>query len=175
MDAHQRESFAISAAKILQSHVVFQSSQHIGCYLALEDEFDCTPIINTVFSQGKCCYLPLLTKDKKLEFAVYHAGDSLQLNQYHIYEPTVRHFFPVKNLELVLLPFVGIDKEGNRLGRGSGYYDKTFSFVKRSFKSKPFLLGIGYECQKTDHLPHDAWDVKLNGVLTEHSLILFNI
>jgi len=105
-----------------------------------------------------------------MEFAMYHDGDPLSLNRYQILEPHSQPFL-IEKLDIVLLPLVAFDEMGNRLGRGGGYYDRTF-FAHA--QGKPFLLGLGYEEQGTRQLPNDPWDVKLDGVLTEHRLILFN-
>ena len=56
-----------------------------------------------------------LTKEKKLQFAAYSSGDPLQLNRYRIFEPISSVIFPVEKLDLVLVPFVAFDEEGNRL------------------------------------------------------------
>lgn len=129
--------------------------------------------MKAILASGKKCYLPILIDDKKLQFASYQLGDVLQLNRYKILEPTSSSLFPVQKLDLVLVPLVGFDQEGNRLGRGGGYYDCTFSFL-RDKQCKPLLLGLGYEQQKIDPLPKNDLDVKLDGVLTEHRLIISN-
>lgn len=169
----QRELAAKNAAQILLENVIFKSSQHVACYLAQEDEFDCSSIINIVLSAKKNCYLPVLSKNnqKKLEFLSYQSGDALHLNRYHILEPVTTDHFPAEKLDIVILPLVGFDDAGSRLGRGAGYYDATFSFLLEQGRGKPYLLGLGYEQQRAAQLPNDPWDIKLDGVLTEKRLI----
>lgn len=152
---------------------IFKSSQHIACYLAQKDEFDCSSIIDVILSVGKNCYIPILSsnENKKLEFAPYQPGNTLRLNRYQILEPVAENFFPAEKLDIVILPLVGFDDAGNRLGRGAGYYDITFSFLLTKSRGKPYMLGLGYENQRVSQIPHDAWDIKLNGVITEKGFV----
>lgn len=167
---------ANAAAKIFLKSHLFQSYQHIACYASQADEFDCTPIIHAVWAAQKNCYLPILPEvtEKKLEFVPYHSGDSLRFNRYNIFEPVYSSYFPVEKLDIALVPLLGFDSNGSRLGRGGGYYDATFSYFLDKDIKKPFLLGLGYEAQKMTELPNDSWDVKLDGVLTEQGLIICN-
>jgi 5-formyltetrahydrofolate cyclo-ligase len=117
--------------------------------------------------------LPVLskTKEKPLEFVLYRLGDKMRLNRYNILEPVDAQGISTEELDLVILPLVGFDERGNRLGMGGGYYDATFSFLLNRNRSKPFMLGLGYEDQRVDELPTDSWDIQLNGILTERRLI----
>ena len=162
---------AAQAAKILQSSLLFQQSQHIACYYPYKNEFDCLPIIQKIWQAKKNCYLPVLTQ-KTLGFAKYQENTELQLNRYNILEPSHKHFIVLENLDLVLLPLLGFDFQGNRLGMGAGFYDYTFQALR--FMKKPFLLGLGYAVQHVSILPQDPWDVVLDGILTEKNLILLS-
>lgn len=144
----------------------------IACYFALDNEFDCGAIINAIWKANKTCLLPIISRnrhEKIMRFAIYQPDDPLRTNQYHILEPMRDDTFSGDELDLVILPLVGFDEKGHRLGMGGGYYDATFAQTS----SKPFLLGLGYECQKVPELPKDAWDILLNGVLTEQRLSIF--
>jgi 5-formyltetrahydrofolate cyclo-ligase len=155
------------------AHPLFQTSQHIACYLAQANEIDSTHLIHTLWQAKKNCLLPVLTQNKELKFASYNPGDELKLNRYQILEPAHTTFFSAERLDLVIVPLVSFDTQGNRLGKGGGYYDKTFSFRLTSTDKKPFLLGLAYQAQELHQLPTDSWDVKLDGVLTETGLRVF--
>ena len=174
IDSAYRVKAGIAAMNFLTQHPLFEKSQRIACYFATPDEFDCTPIINAINIHKKHCYLPVLTKEKSLQFASYLPGDALQPNQYQIPEPVNSSYFPAENLDLVIMPLVAFDEEGNRLGQGGGYYDKTFAFKLESKNDKPFLLGLGFEDQRVTLLSRNKWDVKCDGLLTEHGLIILN-
>src|SRR3990167_4561071 len=102
--------------------------------------------------QQKQCYLPVLSSPQKdhLEFYTYHSNDPLIKNQFAIGEPDIKkqHYLATQDLDCAFLPLVGFDTKGNRLGRGAGYYDRTFAFLLNSIQKKPILIGLAYEFQK---------------------------
>lgn len=153
---------------------MFHQSREIACYLATNSEFDSSAIIQTIWHAKKKCYLPiLLANEKHLEFVAYQKKDELALNRHKILEPVVHQKIATEKLDLVLLPLIGFDLRGNRLGTGGGYYDRTFQFLLTKKISKPILIGVGYQFQCVESLLHDAWDIPLNGVLTEKNIIFF--
>jgi len=174
MDRHHA---AHAAEEILLHSSLFGTSQVIACFIASAYEFNCFPLIHLICSTQKKCLLPALSKEheKKINFVSYHPGDVLECNRYQLLEPVHAEDFPPSEIDLVLMPLVGFDLSGNRLGMGGGYYDRTFHFLReRTFlERKPFLLGVAYELQKCDQLPCDEWDVRMDGVLTEKELYLF--
>lgn len=71
-------------------------------------------------------------------------------------------------LDLVLLPLVGFDDAGGRLGMGGGFYDRSLAYLaRRQNWRKPTLLGLAHECQKVDRLAQASWDVPLAGTVTD--------
>ena len=75
---------------------------------------------------------------------------------------------PARWFDLVLVPLVAFDDEGNRLGRGAGFYDRHFSFLlRRRIWRRPLLLGLAFELQRVPRLDAKPSDVPLWGVVTE--------
>ncbi len=66
----------------------------------------------------------------------------------------------------MLLPLLGFDRRGGRLGMGGGYYDRAFAF-RRDRPAPPRLVGIGFACQELPDLAAESWDVALDAVATE--------
>jgi 5-formyltetrahydrofolate cyclo-ligase len=157
----------------LVNTTLFKHNQNFACYVAVENEFDCAPIMKAVWEAKKNCYLPILSKTSTLAFGVYESDTILKLNRYHILEPDTSSYFPLEQLDVVLMPLVGFDLQGHRLGMGGGYYDRTFQFLLDKTIRKPFMLGLAYEFQKIEHIPTDPWDVAMDSVLTEEKLYLF--
>ena len=151
---------------------MFQASHHIACYFATGEEFDSYPLIEKIWQAKKNCYLPILA-EKSLHFVLYQENDPLHCNQYKILEPNCIEIFATNQLDLVLVPLVGYDLQGGRLGMGGGYYDRTFSFLLTEPK-KIIYLGLAYSCQEVSDLPHHFWDVMLDGVVTEKEIKIFN-
>lgn len=170
----KRNQAAEKAATLFAKMPLFQASQHIGCYYPMPDEFDCLPLIQTIWKAGKKCYLPSLIEDeKKLHFMAYHEKDVLQLNRYRIYESMNQEKIPSTQLDIVLVPLVGFDLAGHRLGMGVGYYDRTFAHLRASTEKKCYLFGLAYAMQCVDRIPYDTWDISLDGVITEEDILYF--
>ncbi len=71
-------------------------------------------------------------------------------------------------LDLVLLPLVGFDEQGGRLGMGGGFYDRSLAYLaRRKNGHKPTLIGLAHECQKVDRLALASWDIPLAGTVTD--------
>jgi 5-formyltetrahydrofolate cyclo-ligase len=165
----QRSAAGEAARQLFITNPLFDTSESIACYFSQDDEFDCTPLIQEIWRCGKKCYLPVLSSERKkeLEFIAYRPRDPLRLNRYKIFEPEKGARVTAKELQLVIVPLVAFDEYGHRVGMGGGYYDCTFAFKRERKASMPYLLGLGYELQKTSALPAHVWDVLLDGVLTE--------
>ena len=72
---------------------------------------------------------------------------------------------PIHQLDLIFLPVVAFDLSLTRLGYGAGYYDKTLA------DCHPYLIGVAYEWQKQASIPTEPWDIKLDMVITDASVI----
>jgi len=150
---------------------VYRNSQHIGCYLANDGEIDPCLIIEHAWFLGKKVYLPILSPLKdSLYFAPYEADCRLKINRFNIPEPVCQpsEWKTAKQLDLLLLPLVAFDTQGNRIGMGGGFYDRTLAYLHhRQFWKKPKLVGLAHEIQKTGQLEKQSWDIPLNLIVTE--------
>lgn len=159
----------------LSQQAIFQKSQNIASYIAINGEIDSSALLQFAQQQKKACFLPVIQTDQTLKFVRYENGDALQPNQFKIPEPQIspEKIIAPQTLDLVLMPLLAFDMTGNRLGMGAGYYDRTFAFKKSQTATQPFLLGLAYEFQKGENLLQEAWDVPLDAVITEHHFYLF--
>jgi 5-formyltetrahydrofolate cyclo-ligase len=112
--------------------------------------------------------LPVLGADARLRFAPWRPGAPLATNRYGIPEPdvAVESLLEPEALQLVVVPLVGFDNEGRRLGMGGGWYDRSFAF-RQSRPAPPFLVGVGFECQALEGVSSEPWDVSLDAICTE--------
>ena len=108
-----------------------------------------------------------------MRFLEYSLGDQLVNNRYGI--PEANQGSPeisADQLDLVLLPLVGFDRQGRRLGMGGGYYDRCFSFTKHKNKvSKPLLIGLAHSCQESPELPNEEWDIALDLIISDRGVV----
>lgn len=172
-DPTTREKAAQDATDILIHSTLFKQSQHIACYFSVGSEIQTQFIIEAIWRANKKCYLPILSVEKKgfLHFGEYTQNSQLTKNQLGISEPEciAGHCDVPSQLDLVVVPLIAFDRNGNRVGSGAGYYDRTFSF-KNSRDSKPILCGFAFSSQEIERIDAEAWDVKCNFILTETQL-----
>jgi 5-formyltetrahydrofolate cyclo-ligase len=156
---------------------LFRASGRIALYLPNDGEIGTQPLLVRAWALGKRCFLPLLSqlRHDRLWFAEVRPDTPLVLNRYGIPEPEVpaRRWLRAQQLDLILLPLVGFDADGNRLGMGAGFYDRSLSFLRhRRHWRKPHLLGLAHECQRLERLAPESWDVPLDGVVTDRAVYL---
>jgi 5-formyltetrahydrofolate cyclo-ligase len=121
-----------------------------------------------------CTYcLPVLGDDERLCFAPWRPGAPLRNNRYGIPEPDVASdaLLAADQMALVVVPLVGFDAHGHRLGMGGGWYDRSFEFRLRQ-SAPPWLVGAGFALQRVDPIAPEAWDVRLDAVCTERDVLL---
>lgn len=117
--------------------------------------------------------LPVLGDDRALRFVPWRAGEPLVTNRYGIPEPErLDHALPAEAMDMIVLPLVGFDSTGQRLGMGGGWYDRTLAF-RRDRGAPPHLVGVGFETQRLASLQAEPWDVPLDAVCTEADTLLF--
>jgi 5-formyltetrahydrofolate cyclo-ligase len=173
LNVNARNLAANQLVRQIERLPVFLTSQYLAAYVAHEGEIDPAPLLQLAWRLNKRCYLPALMPENKLAFTAYSANDPLIHNQYHIPEPVLKpdKLITPAEIDILLLPLVAFDSQGNRLGRGAGYYDRALAFLQRAPRpAKPYLLGLAYEWQRVDALPAANWDVRLNAIATEKNI-----
>lgn len=144
-------------------------SKTIACYIANDGEIDPVAIIDYCWQQGKSVLLPVLHPFSKghLLFVNYHRNSPTRTNVYGIKEPIVSttNLCILANIELILTPLVAFDAVGNRLGMGGGFYDRTLAPIRRD-SLQTQLIGLAHNCQQTDMLLTDSWDIPLHAIAT---------
>jgi len=170
LGAAAQQQGALAVARQLTRDSLFRRSRVIAFYLPNDGELSLLPLLERSWRMHKRCYLPVIMPDQHLRFAPFEPGDALAANVFGIPEPMRPRFqlIDAKQLDLVLMPLVGFDGAGNRLGMGGGFYDRTLGFLRhRRHWRKPRLLGIAHEFQHVPALPAQPWDVPLDGIVTE--------
>lgn len=161
-------------AQLLANHLLFFMPSAVSLAIGVTSAFDgeINPLLATQALQlaGHSTYLPVLRADKHLEFALWHANSDMLANRFGILEPKDTLLVMVDALDVLLVPLVGVDQNGNRLGMGGGYYDRTLG----STHKRPYLIGIAHYCQLVDYLPLQPWDVPLDALVTEQGVVVWH-
>jgi len=171
----EQSTHATGLANQVCRQQAFLNSSRIACYLANDGEIDPEYIIRTAWELRKHVYLPVLSPfQSKLYFAPYTAGMNMQLNRFGIREPACRpvDWINAWQLDLMLLPLVAFDEDGNRLGMGGGFYDRSLAYRRsRTHSLRPKLIGLAHELQHEQELATNSWDIPLDMVATEDRII----
>ena len=151
---------------------LFRRARHVSLYLPMDGEIDPRLLLRAAQKRGKTTYLPVLSAwpRTKMVFQRVRPGEKFKPNRFRIPEPRInaRRQRKIWTLDLVLMPLVGFDPEGGRLGMGGGFYDRSLAYLaRRKTWRKPILLGLAHECQKVAKLAVASWDVPLAGTVTD--------
>ena len=149
----------------------YAQAARIAVYFAVNGEISLDLVIDQALAQGKQIYLPNLDQ-KTLRFSPYFRQQKMRINKFKLPEPDVgeEEMLEPETLDLVLAPLVVFDADGNRIGMGGGFYDRSFAFRKDATRTSPVLIGVAHELQKVEQLIAESWDVQLDMVVTDQAI-----
>jgi|SRR5690554_2173299 len=168
--ARERIAAAESLAGRLLALPLLPGRGHVAGYWAMDGEI-ALHVFQMRLPAGLEYCLPVLTTkggENRLAFSPWRPGDPLVSNRYGIPEPDAdpSTLLAPEAMALVVMPLVGFDRAGNRLGMGAGWYDRSFAF-RRSRPGPPWLAGAAFSHQQVGALAGQDWDVPLDAVCTE--------
>jgi len=177
LTARQQHLHAQKLAENICRHPAFRNAKRIAFYLPEDGEIDTTYLIERAWRYKKKIYLPVLPPlGHSLFFAPFTDNSKLLPNRFGIAEPVChpRMWLRARQLNLILLPLVAFDIQGNRLGMGGGFYDRSLAFTRhRKQWHSPQLIGLAHDLQKVEQLSCESWDVPLNMIATEKTIYQF--
>jgi 5-formyltetrahydrofolate cyclo-ligase len=175
-DERRRADRSISRRVLAAGFV--RPRQRTALYLAsLAGEVNLEYAIRRGWQLGAQLFAPriLSLRRRTMEFVALEPFAALERSAYGLLEPSSHT--RVRNIgagiDVVLVPMLGFDRAGHRLGMGGGFYDRMLRRrldPQRSWR-RPRLVGIAYACQELDHIEHAPWDVGLDFIVTEKELI----
>ena len=135
--------------------------QVVALYTPTGDEFDARPLAHALDRAGHALALPRVkSKNTPLVFHQWAPEDPLVAGAYGILEPEAAA--PTVVPAVVFCPLLAFDEQGQRLGYGGGYYDRTLAAL-----SGVKAIGLGYSFQLVNDLPVDSTDMPMHAVVTE--------
>ena len=140
----------------------------IAAYLAFDGEPDLSPALQELESSGVTLALPVIKEHEGRNDITFHEWTrdcELVPNRYGIMEPAGTREIPLMRFDAVLVPLVGWNRGGNRLGMGASFYDRAFQPFAQN--PRPLRMGVGYLLQESGEIPQDPWDIRLHAMLTE--------
>jgi 5-formyltetrahydrofolate cyclo-ligase len=154
---------------------MFAAGKRIALYLPFDRETDTADLIVAARRRGVRIFVPVIADRRHRRLRFYPLEGKTTRGVFGIAVPR-RILKPVSPqwLNLIVVPLVGVDGEGRRLGMGGGYYDRALAFRRRRrYWKGPHLVGLAFDCQRTDAAFADGWDLRLNSLATELGLQYF--
>ena len=160
------------AAEVAAGHfferVPIAKSDVVAGYWPIRDELDVKGVIARLMDSGQPVCLPVVLGDEQpLELRIWQDGAPLYEAGFGTLAPSEEA--PRAEPDVILMPLLGFDKLGTRLGYGGGYYDRTLAALTK----RPRLVGFAFALQEIDHIPRDAHDVPLDVIVTEEGVRVF--
>lgn len=147
----------------------FIDSKRVMCYSPVKNEVSTEEIIYTAWSQNKEIFLPVTDEDNNLK--IYKSDRFIPLikGRYGISEPDTEKNICIdtEEIEMLIIPGIVFDKEGNRIGYGKGCYDRLL----KSFKRKPFKIALAFDLQIFEKIISDVHDIAVDKIVTESGII----
>ena len=147
----------------LSNHPRFLEACSVLIYVAFQAEVETRPLLGEARRRGKRVFLPRIDSKRGLIQAIeVEGGEKLEPNEYGVLEPPFdfTRLEEPGNLDLIVVPGLGFDRRGGRLGRGKGYFDRFLREAKQAYK-----IGLAFDCQMVEKIPRERSDIVLNEVL----------
>jgi len=148
---------------------VVRAASLVAGYRAVRGEVDIDAAMALMASDNTVVTVPRVVGEY-LEFVPWEMEGVTFEGPFGIPEPADGHPRPLLNHDVVLAPLVAFDEHGHRLGQGGGFYDRAIAARKGH---TPVVIGIAHAFQQVDLVPTESWDIPLDAVVTEESVIEF--
>ena len=169
------KSIGFKLIEIFCAHFTGVVDKTVAGYFPIGSEADVKPLLTKLYQLGWGCLLPVvIAVDEKLIFRKWKPDDNLILSNLRIFEPAACQ--PVGKPNMLLVPLLAFDMQGYRLGYGGGYYDRTLKVLRSKAKNKNqklMVIGVCYAGQRVENVPHNEFDQRIDGVITEKGLLKF--
>ena len=159
-----RQELSEQACKLLMELEYYQRAKTVMAYIPLPDELNIVPALRAAWQNGKTIVMPRIIWEKhELKPIVTHNLDSdLIAGRHGLREPAGEQEIGLEQIDLVIVPAVGFDRRGHRMGRGGGFYDR---FLARP-RLKARTIGITFDQQVLEELPVLSHDQRVQMVVT---------
>jgi 5-formyltetrahydrofolate cyclo-ligase len=173
-DADHRLRSLAAAASLMRLRM-FSAGKRVALYLPFDREVDTAALIRAARRRGVKIFVPVISDRRHRRLRFFPLRGETCAGTFGISVPR-RRASPVSPrwLDLIVIPLVGVDRGGRRLGMGGGYYDRALAFRRRRAVWKgPYLAGLAFDCQRTDLKFAAVWDVQLDSLATESGVEQF--
>ena len=150
----------------------YTAASTVMFYIDVRSEVRTRHALPEALDSGKNIVVPWCNDDGELELFHLQSMDELETGMYGILEPSqeLRRLpqkqVELKELDLIMVPGVGFDATGARMGHGKGYYDKLLENARQDTP----LVALAFECQMFEEIPVAPHDVFMDKIITEQNI-----
>ena len=172
LTARQRRHKSARATHHFLQSDLFAGSPVVALYWPMGDELDCRGIIAGLVARGQEVVLPRIVGDgRPLRFLRFEGEKELVKGPFATLQP--RPDAPERLPDMVILPLLGFDGAGRRLGYGGGYYDRSLAWLDGRVRHPVGRYGLGFDVQRQERIITGPHDQPLDGVVTESGILRF--
>lgn len=168
MTEEERTVTSAKARSLLAAQPLWQKAQSVLLFAPMPGELDIWPLLLDALRAGKQVALPRFERHTKsyAAFRIQDPDNDLEAGHFGIREPNTQcPKLAPGPVDLILVPGVAFDRQGHRLGRGKGYYDKLLAVMRGT------RCGVAFDQQMVNAIPVEGHDAKMDCVLTPTSWV----
>jgi 5-formyltetrahydrofolate cyclo-ligase len=171
----QRKDAMIPEDRLSKSHricrhlmAIIGNGETVMVFTSKEKEVNTKPLIMTLFEKGNPVVVPIIVKkDVSLRLSYLRNFSALVPSTFGVPEPIGSEIpAAAEDIGTIVLPMLGFDRTGGRIGYGAGYYDRFLSKNRNLRK-----IGIAFACQEVESLPVDENDIRMDCIITEDGMV----
>jgi 5-formyltetrahydrofolate cyclo-ligase len=168
----EHDSRSRKAARAVTRLPMFSAGKRVAVYLPFDRETDTGALIAAARRRGVRMFVPVIVDRRHGRIRFYPLEGRTRRGTFGIAVPSMQvRPTPPRWFDLIVVPLVGVDAKGRRLGMGGGFYDRALKFRRhRRHWAGPHLVGFAFDCQRTDATFAEPWDVNLDSLATETGL-----
>ena len=168
MSKEDRDKLSHEVVQKILSHPVYKNSKTVMAYASMPEEIQLTELFDDAFAAGKTLAIPFIVGRGTMRPVLLPSRDVLEVGDFGIL--TVRQenrkFVDVKEIDCVIVPGAAFDSQGNRLGKGGGYYDR---FLKLAVNAKK--IAPAFDFQIVENVPITPSDCGVDVIITPTKII----
>jgi len=167
LDVDDRKRYAMALTERLLAAVDLRPFAVLGFYWPIRGELDLRGIARGHIEAGGAAGLPVVVaKNEPVEFWSWEPTTAMQRGFWNIPVPHARHCVTP---DVLVIPLVGYDAAGYRLGYGGGFYDRTLA----ALTPRPFCIGVGFDDSQLATIHPQPHDIPMNVIVTERRVLRF--
>lgn len=162
-----RAEASLTIGRIGAELIDIADGEIVSGFFPIRSEVDIRPLMSSLQNKGARLCLPIVMDRTTLEFRELVRGDDLVETGFGTVGPGPQA--EVLEPQLMLVPLAAFDSTGHRIGYGAGYYDRAIARLREA-GHLPRLIGVAFDVQEVENVPHDSHDIAMPAVLTESGL-----